>query len=324
MAFNFIFFFILFFIFEIFYLYIARRYSIIDKPNFRSSHFYNTIRGGGIIFPISTLIQFSSSTIEYFTTASCLLAISILSFIDDLKNIDSRIKLIFQSLVIFIMVYSLCKEIQWFLLPLIFVLVIGAINAYNFMDGINGITVLYSIICIGTLFWISENIISLQVNNFFLSILSSLLVFSLFNFRNNAVVFAGDVGSISIAFTICYLIINLAIATHWVWWILFLGVYGVDTVFTIFCRIIRKEPLMEPHRSHFYQYLVNEAKKNHLEVSSFYALLQLIINIIVVYSYCSKNSLFTIITLLAFTLIYIIIRLRLEGHKRLFVTYNPD
>jgi UDP-N-acetylmuramyl pentapeptide phosphotransferase/UDP-N-acetylglucosamine-1-phosphate transferase len=192
------------------------------------------------------------------------------------------------------------------------------------MDGINGITVLYSLVAIGTFFYVDKYIVDFHQDYFLIAILSALVVFAFFNFRKKAICFAGDVGSVSIAFIICYLLLKLFTNTEFVYWIFLLGIYGLDTLFTIICRIFRQEPLTQAHRSHFYQYLANEAGWGHLKVSILYGFIQLGLNFVLIGSYINMKPMLVIVTFVVILIIYSIFRLRLEGFKRLFVSYNPD
>jgi UDP-N-acetylmuramyl pentapeptide phosphotransferase/UDP-N-acetylglucosamine-1-phosphate transferase len=141
------------------------------------------------------------------------------------------------------------------------------------------------------------------------------VVFAFFNLRKNAKTFAGDVGSISVALIICFLILSLIIYTQNLKWTLLLGVYGLDTVFTIVCRLFRHENIFKAHRSHFYQYLANQRKMGHILISAFYMLAQLIIN----YFLCFRASgLYAIIAFLIIIIGYLILRLQLEGAQVLF------
>lgn len=321
---DFLLFLAFFLVLELSYLAIAKRYNISDKPNFRSSHQNITIRGGGIIFPIAMLIFHLIDTkydIAFFISLSL---ISITSFIDDVKDVKSFTRLVIQSLSVLGLLYSLNSSVEIFYLAISFLIILGVINAYNFMDGINGMTVLYSLVSISTLFWISHNIEYLLPNNIFLSLIASLLVFAFFNLRNKAICFSGDVGSISIAFIICFFLMLIISQTRFLYWILFLGVYGIDTLFTIVCRAFRRESLFKAHRSHFYQYLVNEAGLKHLQVSLIYSVAQIILNVIVILSYLMGKNWPALTASFVFLIIYIIFRFRLEGRKRLFVSYNPD
>ncbi|MFN3667559.1 MAG: UDP-GlcNAc--UDP-phosphate GlcNAc-1-phosphate transferase [Sediminibacterium sp.] len=321
---SYLLFIIIWFGIEWFYFGIAKRFSIVDKPNARSSHDIVTIRGGGIIFPLAILVGLLyEQPIQWILIASLLL-IAMLSFIDDTSHVDSKIRLVLQSVAVGSILYLVAPQFSLLLLLFLFILITGVINAYNFMDGINGITVLYSLVTLGSMYWVQQSIPAFLSDYLFIALLTALLVFGFFNVRKKAACFSGDVGSVSLAFIFCFLLLKMSIVTDFGWWILFLSVYGVDTVFTIVCRIFRKEPLMQAHRSHFYQYLANEAGWTHIQVSILFAIVQLVLNISVVYSYTTGQIWVSLAALFAFLIIYTIFRLRLEGHKRLFVTYNPD
>ena len=106
----------------------------------------------------------------------------------------------------------------------------------------------------------------------------SVLVFCLFNFRKRARCFAGDVGSVGIAFIILFALGRLITATGDIQYLLLLGVYGVDTVLTIIHRILLHEHLGEAHRKHAYQLMANELHIPHTAVSALYFVLQLIVS----------------------------------------------
>ena len=146
------------------YLHIARKKQILDLPNHRSSHQQITIRGGGIVVPIAILIFWSVYQQYHFFVLGTLL-ISGISFVDDIKPLPSRVRLLIHFLAVSLLFFQLdLWEFQWFILPVAFVLVIGWINAMNFMDGINGITVAYSLVTAGTLWFMYTYQVSF-VNN---------------------------------------------------------------------------------------------------------------------------------------------------------------
>ncbi|MFN3666213.1 MAG: MraY family glycosyltransferase [Sediminibacterium sp.] len=306
---------------EILYFQIARKFNIVDKPNERSSHNIVTIRGGGVVFPISFIITtlfFSEVDILF---SLCLVTLSTASFVDDIVSLNSKVRLVIQMAAVIGLLYSTLTTQSWYIAIVFFILITGIINAYNFMDGINGITVLYSLVTLASIYWVKETVQGFLSEYLFMSILSSLMVFGFLNLRKKALCFSGDVGSISLAFIFCFLLIKMVLLTNFGWWILFLGIYGIDTVFTIICRIFRKESILQAHRSHFYQYLANEAGLTHIQVSLLYAIAQLSLNAIVIYSYYNNQMWPALISLFLFLSIYIIFRLRFEGYKRLFVTY---
>ena len=74
------------------YFKLATKYAIIDKPNERSSHVTPTIRGGGIIFPLTLLFFGLYSGFEYAYLISAVLALGVISFIDDIKDLPRTLR----------------------------------------------------------------------------------------------------------------------------------------------------------------------------------------------------------------------------------------
>ncbi|MEO5910574.1 MAG: glycosyl transferase family 4 [Pelobium sp.] len=322
----------LFFILEIGYFKIANRYNIIDKPNERSSHTALTIRGGGIIFPLAVIlgILLFQPSLSYLAIAIFLIAS--ISFLDDILTLNHKLRIgvhLLSVLLLLIQIFLnqnianvLVFDLGAFILMLVaFIIIIGIINAYNFMDGINGITVLYSLVTIMSLWFIQGQLnIPLLDQHIFGFLIASLLVFGFFNLRKKAKAFAGDVGSISIALLFCFLLITLMIATENFKWLLLLGVYGLDAVGTIICRIIRKENIFEAHRSHFYQHLANEKKYSHITISLIYSAFQLLINITLIY----LSTPIAVLIFIFIIILYIALRLKLEGYHKLFTGLQED
>jgi len=151
------------------------------------------------------------------------------------------------------------------------------INAYNFMDGINGMAGGYSLVIIGALWYINTYQVAFMDNNLLYVLMLSLLVFNWFNFREKARCFSGDVGSVSIAFMLVFLLGLLIIKTGDFSYILLLALYGVDTILTIIHRLLLHENIFKPHRKHLYQLMANELHIPHVIVSSVYMLLQSLI-----------------------------------------------
>lgn len=111
------------------------------------------------------------------------------------------------------------------------------------------------------------------------------LVFCIFNFRpkGKAKCFAGDVGSIGIAFIMLFAIGKLIVKTSDITYLIFLLVYGIDGVLTICHRILLHENLGEAHRKHAYQLMANELKMSHVVVSILYMVLQLVVSLGFIY-----------------------------------------
>jgi len=304
------------------YIMIAKKLQLTDVPSARSSHRDVTITGAGFIFPIAFFLPLAltGEFIHYRSTIAGLLLISLVSFADDLKSVHPVIRVTVQVIAVSLLLWQtggLFKMKTWQIVPG-FILVVGIINSYNFMDGINGMNALYSLSMMGILAIIRlSGILFLPVPEVFYSLIAALLAFSLFNVRKKALCFSGDIGSISIAYIVSLMIIQVMIATDSAIWILLFGVYGLDSVGTIVLRLIRGEKVWMPHRTHFYQYLVNERKWPHVRVSALYAVIQFVLSIILY----TVGFLPALILYGLYILVYIYIRLRWEGKDRLFGQY---
>ncbi|MCF2218031.1 glycosyltransferase family 4 protein [Chryseobacterium sp. PS-8] len=282
---------ILLFISMLIYFRIADKYNIIDKPNHRSAHTQITLRGGGIIFPVAFIIfsafNFNEVIHNYWSFGLGLLAISTISFIDDIVTLSNKIRLSvhFISVVLLLYFTGAFNVMPIWVWPILFILIIGTLNAYNFMDGINGMTGLYSLVGLSSLLYINEKVISFTDENFILYPVLACVVFLFFNFRKKAKCFAGDVGSMAIAFWVIGLITLLIMKTQDYKYIFLLSVYGIEVVLTIIERLLLKENIFEAHRRHLYQLFANEKKVSHLLISFVYALVQAIINLFLIYSH---------------------------------------
>ena len=269
---------ILLFVAELLYFRIADKFNIIDKPNERSSHSQITLRGGGIIFYFGVVVYFIYYQFAYPWFFAGLTLITLISFLDDVRSIPSLFRLIIQFVGTGLMFYQ-CQlfAMSWYVWVGALVVCTGIINAYNFMDGINGITGGYSLVIAGALWYVNEKIVSFADEKLIIILILSLLVFNFFNFRKKAKCFAGDVGATSVAFILIFLIGQLIIKTDDFSYLVLLAVYGVDAVLTIIHRIRLKEPLMEAHRKHMYQIMANELKIPHIVVSLIYMAVQAVI-----------------------------------------------
>jgi UDP-N-acetylmuramyl pentapeptide phosphotransferase/UDP-N-acetylglucosamine-1-phosphate transferase len=306
-------FFCILFILELIYLKIADKYNIIDHPNERSSHSNITIRGGGIIFLFAALIALFWHFTNFYPALFGIILIGTVSFMDDIYSLSNRIRIFFHfasvSLVfIYLGVFNL---ISWWETLLLYILSIGIINAYNFMDGINGITGCYSVIILAGLQWVNlYQFHFIQPDLIWMPLLAC-AVFLFFNFRKNAKCFAGDVGSVTIALWIIMLLFDLIFTTNnWIY-ILFLGVYGVDTVLTILHRLLLKQNIFKAHRLHFYQLLANEHKISHLFISVGYALIQLAIILPVILRSTLSITMIFFLSLIPLISIYLLLKPRL-------------
>ena len=298
---------VILFLTELLYFRIANKYNIIDKPNERSSHNYITIRGGGIIWWVAALLYvlFNPSEMSgWFLTGITLMAG--ISLWDDVKGLGQKVRLLAQ-LVAMTCAFILAGAFgmyPWWAIALGYIVFIGIVNAYNFMDGINGITGLYSIAVLASLQYVNLSYGNFVHPDLIWYPMIASAVFLFFNFRKRARCFAGDVGSVTIAFWIVTLLLILIIKTENLIWIGFLMVYGVDTVMTILHRIYLKQNIMEAHRLHFYQILANEKKVPHRLVSLIYFTVQLLCSALIIILYPVMGWWILIILAILLILIY--------------------
>lgn len=284
---------------ELVYFKVADKYNIIDKPNERSSHSTIVLRGGGIIFGISMLVWAGLMALQggwpivqsYLPFLCGLVLIAGVSFIDDIHSLPDSLRMVVQIGSILLMfwpmgVYGL--DLSWWLVSLIVLIAlffcVGATNFINFMDGINGITAAYSFAMLLPILLLNKSMNFIEESYLIVAILG-IIVFSIFNFRprGKAKCFAGDVGSIGIAFIILFALGRLMLATKDVTYIVFFLVYGVDGSLTIFHRIMLHENLGQAHRKHAYQLMANELKMSHVTVSLIYMGVQLAVSLGFIY-----------------------------------------
>lgn len=300
-----------FILFELLYFRIADHFNIIDKPNERSSHAEITLRGGGIVFYFAALIYFIVSGFSYPWFFLGLTLMTVVSFADDLLTLSNKLRLLIHFLSVLLMSYELdLFAMPWFYLLIAFILVVGVINAYNFMDGINGITAAYSLAVGGLLMLVNSTVGFIDPDLLSYTMLG-VLAFAFFNFRKKAKCFAGDVGSVAIAFILMFALAKLILQTGNFLYILFLGIYGIDAVWTIVRRLYLKENIFQAHRSHLYQYLANEAGVPKLLVSAIYGILQFVFGMLVIYATnfdVKAQILFSVVSLLVLSIVYLLLK----------------
>lgn len=296
---------------ELVYFRIADRFSIIDKPNQRSSHSSIVLRGGGIIFVLGLWIWAAFFGFQNIWFLIAVTLVAGISFIDDIHSLPDSVRLVAQFAAMALMFYQLdiLHWNMWWIILIAMIVCVGASNINNFMDGINGITGAYALASLLPLFLLNREI-GFTDESLILVVALADLVFCCFNFRpkGKAKCFAGDVGSIGVAYILLFLIGSLILATGDVTYLIFLLVYGVDGCLTIVHRILLHENLGEAHRKHAYQLMANELKIGHVKVASFYALLQLAISLGFVYL-CPVLARMSGMGLVAWHWIYLVVAL---------------
>lgn len=306
--------FLTFFLVGYLYFRLAKKHGIVDRPNHRSSHSEVTVRGGGIIFPIAVLFWWMINGFNHTWMVLGLILISSVSLMDDMFTLSRKLRFGIQFLALSLAFYDLglFQQKPLWALPILYFIALGIINAINFMDGINGITGLYFLAFFGSLLAVNVYL-SLFDSNLIQYLILSILVFLIFNLRKKALMFAGDIGSISLAYLVIYFLGKWYLASgNWTI-ILFLLIYGVDSFLTLVQRLLRGENVAQPHRSHLYQLLVNQLKKEHVLVALIFALLQFLINFTFFISSKSfPDGLVTWLVLISTALIYLAIKIPIQ------------
>lgn len=305
--------FVVLLILELVYFKVADKCNIIDKPNERSSHSTIVLRGGGIIFAISMIVWLILQMVhgewltvhDYLPFMVGLILIAGVSFWDDVKSLPDRVRLIAQFLAMGLAAWGMIQRselmaLDWYWLVLIgiaaLIVFVGATNIINFMDGINGITAGYSLAVLVPLLMVQGSLQSEAAEpsasvqefiepSYLIVAIIGVLVFCIFNFRpkGKAKCFAGDVGSIGIAFIMLFAIGKLIVQTGDVTYLILLLVYGVDGCLTIIHRIMLHENLGEAHRKHAFQLMANELKIGHVKVTLLYMAMQLVVSLGFIY-----------------------------------------
>lgn len=302
-------------ILELAYFKIADHFNIIDKPNERSSHSSIVLRGGGIIFSLSMVawavmmgVQGEWQMVSDYLPFLCgLLLVAGVSFWDDVRSLPDSVRLVVQFTAMVLMFWSMgiMHWNMWWIVAIALIVCVGATNVINFMDGINGITAGYALAVLVPLALVNGCPIGSGMTgvesgmtaigsgmtggfidqSYLIVAIIGVLVFCLFNFRpkGKAKCFAGDVGSISIAFIMLFAIGRLVVQTQDVTYLIFLLVYGIDGCLTICHRIMLHENLGEAHRKHAYQLMANELKIGHVKVSLLYMAMQLAVSLGFIY-----------------------------------------
>lgn len=289
--------FLILLVLELAYFKVADRFNIIDKPNQRSSHSSIVLRGGGIIFLLALWIWLAFAAAGWIPSLNMeigdyiwfLLAVTLVagvSFIDDIHSLPDSVRLVAQFGAMLMMFYQLdiLHLNMWWVVILALIVCVGASNVINLMDGINGITAAYALASLIPMALLNQSMDFVNQSLIFVVILAD-MVFCYFNFRpkGKAKCFAGDVGSIGVAYILLFLIGALILRTGDITWLIFLLVYGVDGCLTICHRMMLHENLGEAHRKHAYQIMANELKIDHVKVASLYALLQLAVSLGFIY-----------------------------------------
>lgn len=280
--------------FTVFFIrYWSSKREFFDIPNERSLHNHPMPRGGGLVIVILTLFgigllfygQMVSIPIQqmmtYIVTGAL---IALIGLLDDIFHLPSYYRLIFQLVGAFIVIidigwWNIIKipfygniNLGWSGLIITFLWIVGLTNAFNFMDGIDGMAAGQAVVA-GIGWFIIGNMISIpQIYIIGILVSSTSLGFLGHNW-SPAKIFLGDVGSAFLGFTFAILPLMISNkANTFMIGFLLVWPFVVDTFFTFVIRSINKENVFSPHRSHLYQKLVISGL-SHKSVTAIYIFL---------------------------------------------------
>jgi Fuc2NAc and GlcNAc transferase len=269
------------------------RSRLIDNPNERSSHSEPIPRGAGIgillAFMLSGMVLRLPTTMIY-----AVIIVGFISFYEDhfTTPVKFRLNIQFAAAILFLFPYMAAqgnKGWTWFIaIGMTLTFIVGTANMFNFMDGINGIAGITSMIGFGLL-WLNANIIGgkLSPENSPLGTLAVCIAISCIGFLPlnllRARVFLGDVGSITLGFLFAGLVVYLSRSLLDIICLSgFMIPFYMDETVSVIRRIRRRQSLLLPHRGHLYQFLANEMKIAHWKISLGYGLAQLVLGLIII------------------------------------------
>lgn len=272
--------------------------GIVDRPNARSSHSQPTVRGGGVAILLAVVLasamaangQGKVAVLTTMLAAACILGV--LSFADDLQSLRPSVRFGAHALAALAVLFALgwpalgvgLTANHLITLPSIlsalvaFLWIAGYTNAFNFMDGINGIAASQAALTgLGTaaIYRVSTGSGDGWPAVLALAISGAALGFLPYNFPR-ARMFMGDVGSAPLGFLLASLTLWTAQKAGWELLLplaLLHANFVLDTGLTLGRRILRGERWYEAHRDHFYQRLIR-AGKSHTFVTGWEMALQ--------------------------------------------------
>lgn len=268
-----------------------------------------TIRGGGIVFWFASLILAiitpGNLTLWFFVGVTL---VALVGFIDDYRGASTWLQLILHLVAMTIAFYvaNAFQTITWWNILAAYIIFLGVLYAFKFMDDVNGMTGLYSLAVLIPLMYVNRFEEPFVHVDFLRYPFLAAVIFLMFNYRKRAASTAGAVGGMSIAFWIGFLLLLLIVKTGKIIWLSFLLVYGVDVILTLLHRTYIKKPIFGPEKLHFYQILGNELRMDHRVVSFLYFIVQLGCSALIIALYPSLGQLIFWILLLLLMGLYVL------------------
>lgn len=306
---------------------ISKKFHFVDKPSLRKIHTKNVINTGGIpifIFYILVVSNFEiNKEIELIIVYGSIIVFC--GFIDDQFQISPGVKLFLIFIPSLLLIeqgfiinelgdYELIGKINTGKFNYIFTfLCIGLlVNAYNYLDGIDGITILTTIIAFFYFIFLSSNVAVIKILFIFIIPLICTFFLNILNINNPFKVFLGDGGSLFLGFLISALIIYLSkyenIHPAYLIWSVWLPIY--DFLYVNIFRLKNKKKIYHPDKNHLH-HLFFKKNKNQLKST----LIICLINIgVIFFGYITAEYSYKIFSLSAYILfffIYYIIRTKI-------------
>lgn len=259
--------------------------GIYSSPDHRTSHDLPTPRGGGIVLVLSFIVLTPLCGYVFSIPLQSILPITIgvgafgvLGFLDDMYALPASTRLKAQALIALSMtIWMSDTSLPLFTTKLLFVIlgttwIIFFVNTFNFMDGINGISIAQAIPS-GVSMILFDIKGPTHIGLYGATLIGVSLGFAPFNFRNRgrAKLFLGDSGSYGIGAAISSVLLLAANGPDGQLRPLAFGtvfLYSFDVTFTLAIRVIHHNKLFEPHREHIYQRLESLPTFSHLRISS--------------------------------------------------------
>ena len=299
---------------ELYYIRRAKIHNWTSAKNQHTDEHPVAVVGGGFIFYLAIVlwslgagwIYNPSEAMSALMVGSTMLAAC--SFADDILQLKIWIRLVVQFIAIAFLCFQLPSADIGISIWIFYVIAaVGFVNAYNFMDGINGITGLYSLAVLLPILWYNLNVYHFISVTFILFAIMAIIIFCFFNCRKRAIIFAGDVGSITMGYIVTAILSFMMFATNDITIITLVIVYGVDTIMTILRRIIGRENIFQSHNKHAYQILNRIFKVPQLLISICYASIQTVITIgyfsVPKYMHCSYLTIVTALLIIIWAVI---------------------
>lgn len=267
---------------------LARRYALsrqlLDMPGHRRSHRMATPRGGGIA-PFAATLTGGALLVSMHPQARalgfCLVAttaVAVIGWLDDHRPLSGALRLSVHAVAALTAALAVlgtpATATQAMLLALSVCWIVSLVNAWNFMDGIDGLATTQAVlvaVCVfagGLLYaWLDS-----AWSGFALVFAGALLGFLPFNYPR-ARIFLGDVGSGALGFVIACLLLRAVASGGMPWPLALLPVsaFLVDSGLTLAKRVVQSRAWWRPHREHLYQWLVRSGI-THAKATMAYAL----------------------------------------------------